>query len=343
MPPWYASPEHGTFTNKRGLSADERDTILQWVHTGMARGDDSKLPPPPAVEPNAWLIDKPDLVVSAPEHDLPAEGLIPYKYVILPHVFLEDTWVQGVQIRPDNPRVLHHCNMAYFKVGEGFKQANFITGTVPGGEPMTLDHGVGFRIPKGSSLLLQIHYVTTGKPEKCGIAVGFKYAGGVIHKNLKHVLMEDRKFAIPPGALAHRVAASYVLPHDAVGIGLFVHMHLRGRDMTFRAKLPDGTTETLLVVPNYSFDWQMPYRWEPGKKRFPKGTRLECVAHYDNSPFNPYNPDPRVTVRNGQQTHEEMMNGFAFFTDAAEDLNLDIDPKTGRVRSGPTGDAAPKR
>jgi thiol-disulfide isomerase/thioredoxin len=344
MPPWYASPEHGTFTNKRGLSADERDTLLRWVRTGMARGDDSKLPPPPAAEADSWQIGKPDLVVSAPEHDLPAAGLIPYKYeLLLKYVFPEDTWVQGVQIRPDNPRVLHHCNMAYFKFPDGFRQANFITGTVPGGEAMTLDHGVGFRIPKGSSLVLQIHYVTTGKPEKCRIAVGFKYADGLIQKNLKHVLMEDRKFAIPPGAPAHRVAAGFVLPYDAVGVGLFVHMHLRGKDMTFRAQLPDGSAETLLVVPNYSFDWQMPYRWEPGKKRFPKGTRLECVAHYDNSPFNAYNPDPRATVRNGQQTHEEMMNGFVFFTDAAEELNLEIDPKTGRVRNGPGGDAAPKR
>src|SRR5947208_3033269 len=104
--------------------------------------------------------------------------------------------------------------MAYFKVGEGFKQANFITGTVPGGEPMTLDNGVGFRVPRGSSLLLQVHYVTTGKPERCRIAVGFKYAGGTIRKHLKHVLMADHRFAIPPGAPAHRVVANYVLNQD---------------------------------------------------------------------------------------------------------------------------------
>jgi hypothetical protein len=110
-------------------------------------------------------------------------------------------------------------------------------------------------------------------------------------------------------------------------------MHLRGRDMLFRAHKPDGTTETLLLVPNYSFDWQMPYVWEPGKMRFPKGTRLECVAHYDNSAFNPYNPDPATTVRDGPQTHHEMMNGFVFYTDAGEQLNLRIDPETGRVCS----------
>jgi hypothetical protein len=112
-------------------------------------------------------------------------------------------------------------------------------------------------------------------------------------------------------------------------------MHLRGRDMTFVAHYPDGKVENLLLVPNYSFDWQMPYRFEPGKKIFPKGTRLEAVAHYDNSAFNPYNPNPKATVKEGPQTRDEMMNGFVFYTDANERLGLDIDPKTGTAKIPP--------
>ena len=197
---------------------------------------------------------------------------------------------------------------------------------------MILKDGVGFKIPKGAGLLLQIHYVTTGKEENCQIRVGFRYADGKIQKQLRHKVLVDNKFAIPPGAPAHRVAASKVLEEDVVGVGLFVHMHLRGKDMTFRARYPDGAAETLLLVPNYSFDWQMPYRWATGKKRFPKGMRLEAVAHYDNSKFNPYNPDPSATVHEGQQTRNEMMNGYFFYTEANERLNLQIDPKTGHVR-----------
>ena len=210
---------------------------------------------------------------------------------------------------------------------------NFITGTVPGGSPMLLDNGVGFKIPKGAGLLLQIHYVTTGKEEKCQIRVGFKYAKGIIKKQLRHKVLVDNKFAIPPGVPAHPVSGNKVLDQDAAGVGLFVHMHLRGRDMTFRAHYPDGTSETLLLVPNYSFDWQMPYVWETGKKQFPKGTRLEAVAHYDNSAFNPYNPDPSATVRDGPQTRHEMMNGYVFYTNVTENLNLDIDPRNGHVRT----------
>jgi hypothetical protein len=107
-------------------------------------------------------------------------------------------------------------------------------------------------------------------------------------------------------------------------------MHVRGKDMTFLAHKPDGTTENLLTIPNFNFGWQHAYRWDFGKKTLPKGTRLECIAHYDNSPFNPYNPDPKATVRDGQQTHEEMLNGFVFYVDANEKLGLKIDLKTGK-------------
>ncbi len=276
-----------------------------------------------------WLIGTPDLVLKSNEFELPAKGDIPYKYAILPHIFTEDTWIQGAQIVSDNPRVLHHRNMGFANLAEGFKEENFITGYVPGGEPMNLDSGIGFCIPKGSMLGLQIHFVATGKPEKCTVSVGLRYPREVVQQRLRNLQLTDKRFAIPPGAQAHKVSASRVLDHDIVGVGLFSHMHLRGKDMTFTAHLPDGKSDTLLIIPNYNFSWQVPYRWEPGKKTLPKGTRLECVAHFDNSTFNPYNPDPKATVRNGPQTHHEMMYGFFFYTNASEKLGVEVNPKTG--------------
>jgi hypothetical protein len=146
---------------------------------------------------------------------------------------------------------------------------------------------------------------------------------------LRHIQLLDRRFAIPPGEPAYKVSASKVLEEDVTGVGLFSHMHLRGKDMTFKAHLPDGKTDTLLIIPNYNFSWQVPYHWETGKKQLPKGTKLECVAHFDNSPFNPFNPDPKATVRDGPQTYHEMMYGFFFYTNTHEKLGMKIDPKSG--------------
>jgi hypothetical protein len=332
MPPWYATPGHGEFVNRRGLTPAEREVLARWVRGGTTRGDESKLPPPPTDGPGRWRIGEPDLILSTGVEELPADGDVPYRYAILPHVFLQETWVEGVQVLPDNPRVVHHSNLAAASYGEKFDSSKFITGFVPGGDPMRLGDGVAVRIPAGSVLALQIHFVTTGKPEKCRLQVGLKYASGTVHKQIRHVLLDDHRFAIPPGAPAYPVTAIRTLDRDAIGIGLFSHMHLRGKAMTFRAHPPGGEAETLLVIPNFSFDWQMPYRWPDGRKRFPIGTKLECVALYDNSAFNPYNPDPTATVRDGPQTYHEMMNGFFFYVDANEDLKLDIDPKTGRAK-----------
>jgi len=332
MPPWFASHDFGPFVNRRGLSDDERTTLLDWVRSGAAQGDATKVPEPPAPPKGKWPRGEPDLVLETGVYELPASGDIPYKNAMLLHYFAADTWIQSVQIVPDNPRALHHCNLAFGSLSRGVTEENFITGLVPGNETMDLEDGVAFRIPKGSFLGLQMHYVATGKPEKCKIAVGLRFPRCVVQQALRHFQLTDHHFAIPPGAPAHRVSDSRVLDRDIIGVGLFVHMHLRGKDMTFTAHLPDDRIDTLLVVPNYSFSWQLPYRWEPGQKRFPKGTRLECVAHFDNSAFNVYNPDPKATVRFGLQTQQEMMYGFFFYLDAAEKLGLAIDPKTGQVR-----------
>lgn len=331
MPPWFASHEFGPFMNKRGLTDDEKTILADWAKSGAAPGDMTKAPAAPKAEAGKWLIGEPDLVLTSGAFELAAKGDIPYQYAVLLHVFTEDTWIQKAQITSDNPASLHHCNMAFASLTEGFQESNFITGTVPGGEPMMLEDGLAVLIPNGCVLGLQIHFVPTGKTEKCRLSVGLRYPRVEVQKRLRHIQLADRRFAIPPGAPAHKVVATRTLDEDVTGVGLFSHMHLRGKDMTFKAHLPGGKTDTLLVIPNYNFAWQVPYHWETGKKTLPKGTKLECIAHFDNSPFNPYNPDPKATVRNGPQTHHEMMYGFFFYTNANEKLGLKIDPKSGAV------------
>lgn len=339
MPPWFASAKHGTFTNRRGLSEGERETFLRWIQGGTPRGETAKQPKPREFPTGQWRIGEPDMITTMLlAHEIPATGYVDYRYAILPYLFTHDTWVQSVEIISDNSRVVHHANLAYNKVGERPRQENFITGRVPGGDPMVLDDGTAYLIPKGSVLGLQIHYTTTGQPEHARLAVGLKFPRAVVRKQLQHQQVHTTRFQIPPYAPAHPVSASRTLNFDATGVGLFAHMHVRGKDMTFLARHPNGITDTLLLIPNYNFDWQQSYRWNPGTKSFPKGTTFEVQAHFDNSEFNPYNPDPKQTVGNGDQTFNEMMYGFYFYTRDDEDLNLSIDPKTGAVLGRDRGD-----
>ena len=117
------------------------------------------------------------------------------------------------------------------------------------------------------------------------------------------------RFVIPAGAPSHEVRGSRVLADDTIITSFTPHMHVRGKDMTYTAKYPDGRTEVLLSVPKWDFNWQITYQLKEAK-RMPKGTEIEVVAHFDNSPQNKFNPDPTKDVRWGDQTFEEMMIGF---------------------------------
>jgi peroxiredoxin len=344
MPPWYGASGHGEFINNPSLSREEIDVIVDWARGDRLAGDPADAPEPLPPRDEEWLIGEPDLVLRIPlTQTIPATGYVPYRYAVLPYVFLRDTWVQRIEIKPGNPAVVHHCNMGYAGAQDldrkNFSaEENFITGYVPGGDPMILDSGLAFRIPAGSIVGLQIHYVTTGEETTDRTSVGFVFAKEPIQKQLRHIQCQTSRFRIPPGASHHEVKVSRTIEHDVTGIGMFCHMHLRGKAMRFEAAYPDGSSETLLSVPNYNFEWQSSYRWPERKIKFSAGTRIDCTAHYDNSAFNPYNPDPTREVRFGQQTYDEMMYGFLFFTRDDEALDLNIDPATGHVVNSRPGD-----
>ena len=333
MPPVFASRASGPFADERRLSSIDRAALVAWADGGAALGDASP-EPEPAAAAETWRIGPPDLVLQVGAvTKLPAHGAVPYRYQILPKVFTEETWVEAIEIRPSNRRVVHHANLAWYQLGAEFRTENFVTGEVPGGAPMDLGPGTALRIPAGSVLGLQVHYVTTGVEEEDQIAVALRFPRSRVERRLRHVAVANTRFAIPPGAPAHRVVAERALDVPAEGVGMFVHMHLRGRDMRFEALEPGRDARTLLLVPNYDFDWQLAYRWVRGAQQFAEGTVIRCTAHFDNSSFNPFNPDPEREVRFGEETTDEMMYGFFFYVARDEALGLDVDPASGAVRA----------
>jgi hypothetical protein len=131
---------------------------------------------------------------------------------------------------------------------------------------------------------------------------------------------------IPPGDGNYEVRARRRIRTDMLLVSMLPHMHLRGKDFRFELEYPDGQREVLLDVPRYDFNWQLRYDLaEP--KLMPKGSKLHCVAHFDNSANNPFNPDPSAEVEFGIQTWEEMMVGFFTAAYADEDLTRDADAK----------------
>ncbi len=203
----------------------------------MPEGDASKAPEPLEFPDTVWRIGEPDLELTmAKPHKIQADGFIPYKYVFLQPIFDEDTYVESIEIRPHNRAVVHHCNAFYIdSVTRKPSKDAFITGYVPGGMPFTCKPGTAQRIPKNAMIGLQIHYVTTGKEEESTISIGFRFAGGTVQKTTHFMLLDPHDIAIPPGDAFYEMKAKRKIEKDATLLGLFTHMHLRGRDMTFRA------------------------------------------------------------------------------------------------------------
>src|ERR1051325_10552077 len=164
--------------------------------------------------------------------------------------------------------------------------------------------GTAKLIKAGADLVFEIHYTPNGKPASDRTRVAIRFAKSPPEKRVLTLQMANEKFVIPAGASDYRVTAWGTLPNDALLLGFFPHMHLRGKRFEYNLIAAPGSLETLLRV-NYDFYWQLRYRLaEP--KPVKAGTRIQAVAWYDNSRKNPHNPDPAATVTWGDQSYEEM-------------------------------------
>jgi hypothetical protein len=178
--------------------------------------------------------------------------------------------------------------------------------------PMFLP-GMAKRIPKGSSLVFQVHYTTNGTPGTDQSRIGLIFAKEPPKREVRTGMILNPLFAIPPGAGNHEIQAEATFTEDVNVWSMHPHMHLRGKDMTYTVTYPDGRSEIVLRVPKFDFGWQTDY-WLAKPLMMPKGSKLLVSAHYDNSTANRHNPDATATVRWGDQTWEEMMIGFFTYT-----------------------------
>jgi hypothetical protein len=334
MPPWFADPRFGHFSNDASLTETQIAIFSAWAEAGAPAGDEHDAPPPRKWA-EGWNIPLPDRIVTMPKPvQIPAQGEVEYTYEIVPTHFAEDRWVQMSELRPGRPAHVHHA-VVYIRppgspwlrhapVGEPFtastladpeerRQAHETTSDLlivyaPGSSPDEREPGMAKFVPAGSDLVFQMHYTTNGSADRDQTSVGLVFAKSPPKQRVITLQLNNHALVIPPGADDFRVEVQGTLPNDATLLSLFPHMHLRGKRFEYDIVHDDGTVETLLRV-NYHFHWQLSYRLaEP--RVLKAGTRLRAIAWYDNSKNNPHNPDPDKTVTWGDQTSDEMMVGF---------------------------------
>ncbi|MBP6823380.1 MAG: cytochrome c [Acidobacteria bacterium] len=317
MPPWHADPNHGEWINDRRLPQAEIDKIVAWVDGGVKEGNAKDLPPAPKFEVG-WNIGKPDELFSVPEQKIPAAGVVAYQYVKVPTNFKEDRWVTSAEIRSTGREAMHHVIVFIQDPKNPTRtDGNLLAGYAPGEQPTRFPDGYAKKVPAGATLYFQLHYTPSGKAMTDVTTIGLKYAKEAPKHQVLTRPVLNTGFKIPAGADNHEVKSFYTFAEDTHITSFMPHMHLRGKDFEVKAHFPDGTSKILLSVPKYDFNWQTYYvPKEP--VAIPKGTKIECTAHYDNSKANKYNPDPTKDVRWGDQTWEEMMIGWlSYYSDSS--------------------------
>jgi hypothetical protein len=333
MPPWFADSHYGKFSNDRSLSQKEIDTLVAWSDAGAPQGDPKDMPPP-ANFVEGWRIPKPDVVFEMPNtFEVPATGTVEYQYIVVPSGFTEDKWVRFSEARPGNRQLVHHIIAFIREPGskwlkdaqpgvpfvpkknkdgekdEGGRAGDFLAGYAPGTMPVELAPGQAKLVKAKSDIVFQMHYTANGHAGTDRSKVGVVFATEPPKERVFTLAAGKGDFKIPPGDPNYKVDSEFEMGTQVKLISLLPHMHLRGKDFEYRVVYPTGETETILSVPRYSFSWQLSYY--PVKPIvLTKGTKIECTAHYDNSPNNPSNPDATKEVAWGDQSWDEMMIGF---------------------------------
>jgi peroxiredoxin len=317
MPPWFADPRHGKFSNDCSMSDEARRTLFAWIDNGCPEGDPADLPPKP-IFTTGWRMGEPDVVYHMPEpFDVPAEGTVEYQYITVAPKLEKDYWVSVAEARPGNAAVVHHVVLFAVpplvklnRLEEAQSMGQMIAVYAPGMNPWRYPQGTAMKIAAGSMLVIQMHYTPNGTRQQDRSYVGLKLVDPAsVKQEVRYGMVVDAAFEIPPHADNYQVVARKRFLRDSYVLNLFPHMHYRGKSFRFEAEYPDGRREVLLDVPRYDFNWQL--RYDVAEPKFmPKGSRLICTAHFDNSADNPLNPDPTQTVRFGLQTWEEMLVGY---------------------------------
>jgi peroxiredoxin len=328
MPPWKPHPGAGVFLDASRLSAREKDVIRVWAETGCKEGDPIDLPVPPKFT-DGWQLGQPDLVITMPEpYRLPADAPDVYRSFPIAIPLDRDAIVTGIEFRPDNRRIVHHSRAYLDQTGDarrrdssdpeqGFTGWFAETGGLdlpypgigawtPGMTPRFAPDGVGRMIPRGSDVVLQVHYHATGKPESDRSSVGFFFAKNPISKTMAGFTLCTAQIDIPAGVTRHKIIVSTRMKADVHLYTVVPHAHYLCREFRLAATLPDGTIQPLLWIMDWDLDWQDQYRYAK-PVRLPKGSIVTLAAYYDNSDDNPRNPNtPLRRVRYGIGTNDEM-------------------------------------
>jgi Tfp pilus assembly protein PilF len=278
MPPWLPEPGHGSFKDELRLTADQIQTIADWVAAGAPEGPpESPLSDAPQFTEaghvnhvnngqgnTGWQLGEPDLILEASQpFSLAASGTDIYWNFIFTANIPAPRWIRAIEIRPGGKRLVHHANLYVDRAhsarqqeiapGAGFPGMDaVIERTVfepndgrflywkPGGLPYNEPDGFAWRLDPGNDLVLNAHMQPSGKPEQVRPSIGLYFTDKPGTQFPMLVQLEhDAELNIPPVNRDFLVSDDFKLPMDVYLLAIYPHAHNLGHVLEAYATLPN--------------------------------------------------------------------------------------------------------
>jgi hypothetical protein len=334
MPPWTPDHNYTELVGERFLTAEELQTISDWVAAGTPEGDASENPGLPNF-PEGSQVGTPDLILEMPEPYVHgADGQEQYQVFVIPTGITETKEVRAVEIRPENSNIAHHGligythapgvvaqaqDLDYSSEEPGYEsfggygvvvQDDLFGGWVPGTPPLIFPPTIGKTMEPGSHLLLQMHYGGTFEEQSDQTTINIFYADEAIERDVVNYMMSpmhlNEPFYIPANQVVEFHGTLYI-SNDVSIISTIPHSHLLGKSWHAYATSSDlQDTIPIISIPEWDFHWQGIFTY-PTLKHIPAGYTIHAVAEYDNTASNPLNPNnPPQPMWFGDFTTDEM-------------------------------------
>jgi len=327
MPPWKPDPSFGPkLQGEKRLTEEEVDIFIKWYDTGQLPGTgDLSIEAPE--DSDIWKLGEPDLIVEIPEaYILTPEGKDVFHNFVIPNPTRETKYVRAVEFQPRARLVIHHAQITQdvsswsreqdrsspglgfpgMELGNAENPSGYFIGWTPGQYPFQCYPEAPWELSPGSDIVLRLHMLPSGKPETVRPRIGFYFTDEAPTLKTVSVHLTDQSIDIPPGESNYTIEQSIHLPIATRVLGMYPHAHYIAKEMQIFAILPNGTTQGLLRIPDWDFNWQSDFRYvEP--PALPAGTELLMRYTYDNSAENIRNPsNPPRRVRVGWDSSDEM-------------------------------------
>lgn len=325
MPPWLPEDGHEKFLEERHLSAAQLGMIQQWASEGAVEGAGN--PPAHPQWTEGWQLGPPDVAVTLPEaFPLPADGSDVYRNFVIPVPTTEKRYVRAVEFRTGS-KAVHHVFIRFDRTqecrrldaedpGPGFAGMDIppfvedagghFTSWQPGALPYEAPKGLAWALPAGADLVVLIHMQPLGKAESVQASIGLYFTDVPPTNAPLKINLRAYGIDIAAGATDYTVEETTTIPVPIDLLAIKPHAHNLGKRLEGYALLPDGSRKTLLLIPQWDFNWQNAYRFAT-PVALPAGTRLGMRYSYDNSTNNARNPQqPPARVTYGLFTTNEM-------------------------------------